>query len=275
MTHPQERIYVAFDIETTGLSPRDAKVVEIAGVRFTGQGDEIARFSTLANPGHEMSPDVIRIHGIRDDMVRRAPAPEEACRQFASWLHADDVLIAHNAPFDVSFIARALERASFAAPTNEVIDSLKVARALGLDLPNLRLATLISYFDLPEVGYHRALGDSLHVMHLFTVLLRLLSERQDGVSVRDVLRRCRVRGLRDEAQSVGLTSRVSLLPEAIHRGEIVTVQYDGERAEDRVHRVRPIKIVDRDGDSYLTAQCMSDGAVKQFRLDRIIGVQEE
>ena len=75
MTNLADRIYVAFDTETTGLSPKNAKVVEIAGVRFTAGGDEISRFSTLANPGDPMSPEVIQIHGIKDDMVRRAPAP--------------------------------------------------------------------------------------------------------------------------------------------------------------------------------------------------------
>ena len=172
MNDPKERIYVAFDTETTGLKPQQANVVEIAGVRFTGDGDEISRFSTFANPGGPMSPEVISIHGISDAMVSRAPDPSNACRQFASWLHKDDILVAHNAAFDVTFISTELTRGGHPAPHNRVIDSLKLTRLLELPVKNYKLATLVDHFGFPESGYHRAMADSLYVMHLVTTLIK-------------------------------------------------------------------------------------------------------
>ncbi|MCA9320219.1 MAG: WYL domain-containing protein [Planctomycetes bacterium] len=273
MTPPDERIFVAFDTETTGLSPREAKVVEIAGVRFTESGDEISRFSTLANPGDPMSPEVVRIHGIRDEMVRRAPAPEEACRQFAGWLHPEDVLIAHNAAFDVAFIATALTRGAHPCPRNRVVDTLQLSRALDLPVPNFRLSSLVEHFALPATGYHRALGDSLHVMALYQRLTEVMAE-EDPPRTRQLMEKAQVRSFHEMSKTLNLAPRVAVLPEAIVRGEIVTMRYEPDSGLGPFHRVRPIELCDIGGAEYLRAQCMHDGAVKAFRLDRIIGVEE-
>ncbi len=263
MNDPRDRIYVSFDTETTGLKPQQSNVVEIAGVRFTGSGDEISRFSTLANPGGPMSPEVISIHGISDAMVSRAPDPSNACRQFASWLHEDDILVAHNAAFDVTFISTELTRGGHEAPRNRVVDSLKLTRLLDLPVKNYKLATLVDHFGFEESGYHRAMADSLYVMQLMVALIA----RHEPREFDELMRRSTTSSHRDTAPStVGLAPRFAEIPEAISRGEVLVMRYAGERPQ----RVLPLTFCKFGGVDCLMAQCMTDGSVRQYRLSEII-----
>ena len=270
MIDPSDRIFVAFDTETTGLSPKQAKVVEIAGVRFTGTGDEISRFSTLANPGDPMSPEVISIHGINDAMVQRAPTPTEACRQFAAWLHEDDVLVAHNAGFDVAFIATELKRGGLPCPRNRVLDTLRWARDLKLPTANCKLQTLVDHYGLPETGYHRAMADSLHVMQL---MLRFL-EPEPPHRLEQLMRRATVNNHDATHHGFHLAPRFATLPDAIDRGDVLEMRYDGDDHHGIPQRILPLTLCSIGETDYLMAQCMTDGGVKQFRLDRVIALSE-
>ncbi len=263
MNDPKERIYVAFDTETTGLKPQQSNVVEIAGVRFTGDGDEISRFSTFANPGDPMSQEVINIHGISDAMVSRAPDPSNACRQFASWLHEDDILVAHNAAFDVTFISTELTRGGHAAPHNRVVDTLKLTRMLELPIKNYKLGTLVEYYGFKESGYHRAMADSLYVMQLITKLISQHEPRE----FEELMRRATTTSHAATAPStVGLAPRFSEIPHAIRRGDVLIMRYAGERPQ----RVLPLTFCKFGDNDCLMAQCMSDGSVRQFQLSQII-----
>ncbi len=263
MNDPKERIYVAFDTETTGLKPQQSNVVEIAGVRFTGGGDEISRFSTLANPGGPMSPEVISIHGISDAMVSRAPDPSNACRQFASWLHNDDILVAHNAAFDVTFISTELTRGGHEAPHNRVVDTLKLTRLMDLPVKNYKLGTLVDHFGFPESGYHRAMADSLYVMQLMVALIG----KHDPREFEELMRRATTSSHHATAPStVGLAPRFAAIPDAIRKGDVLTMRYAGERPQ----RVLPLTFCKFDDVDCLMAQCMTDGSVRQYRLSEII-----
>ena len=265
MTDPSERIFVAFDTETTGLKAAKGNVVEIAGVRFTGTGDEISRFSTLANPGGPMNPDVIKIHGINDSMVSRAPTPSKACLQFANWLHEEDVLVAHNATFDVGFISTELTRGGHEAPKNSVVDTLKLTRFLQLPVANYKLGTLVEHFDFPETGYHRAMADSLYVMQLMVELIK----KHPAKAMLELMRRSTVSNHHSTAPgTVGLAPRFSHLPAAMTRGDVLTMRYDGERPQ----RILPLTFAQVGKDECLLAQCLSDGSVREFELKRIIAL---
>ncbi len=269
MTLLRDKIYVAFDTETTGLSARQGKVVEIAGVRFTGTGTEIARFSTLANPGSPIGAEVTRIHGIDDTMVAHAPSSADACEQFAHWLCPQDVLLAHNAAFDVAFITSELIRSDLSCPKNAVVDTLRCARQMDIRVKNHKLGTLVEYFGFPATGYHRAMADSLYVMQLF---LEFINE-SPSMRIEELQIRA---GVDDHHASVSnhmdLQPRFQNLAETIAAGEVLTMRYDGSSSAGP-KRVMPLTLCSVAGVRYLVAQCMADGSVRQFELDRIISLE--
>lgn len=99
-------VFVAFDLETTGLDPKRERIVEIGAVKFDRRG-LIGRFSVLINPGVPMPAEASRINGITDDMLAGKPSLDEVLPDFLLFI-ADAALIAHNAPFDCSFVDAAL-----------------------------------------------------------------------------------------------------------------------------------------------------------------------
>lgn len=269
MADLRERIFVAFDTETTGLAPQTSKVVEIAGVRFTGAGNEIGRFATLANPGMSIAPEVTEIHGIDDGMVAHAPDPIDACRQFFSWVGEDDILIAHNAAFDVTFISAELARGHRHCPKNTVLDTLRLMKSMKLAIINHRLQTLVEFFELPTTSYHRAMADSLHVKELFLKYL----EYNDGIAVDHLADISAVDSVYDMVSGqLDVMPRFAQLSEMIEQAVILNMRYDGTDSRSGYDRILPLNVCNIGGDDYLVGQCMHDGRVKQFRLDRIIDI---
>lgn len=99
-------VFVAFDLETTGLDPKKEKIVEIGAVKFDRRGP-IARYSVLINPGIAMPAEASRINGITDVMLAGKPTLDEVLPDFIRFI-GNAALVAHNAPFDCSFVDAAL-----------------------------------------------------------------------------------------------------------------------------------------------------------------------
>ena len=85
---------IAFDLETTGLSPTFDHIVEISALKMTQGGEET--FSTLVHPPIEIPEKVIAIHGITNSMVKDAPEREEVLKNFKDFI-GGKALLAHNA----------------------------------------------------------------------------------------------------------------------------------------------------------------------------------
>ena len=102
--------YVAFDTETTGLWAASHRIVEIGAVKFVPAIEKFVTFQHLINPQRTMPEDVIEIHGITDDMVAKAETADIVLKRFIKFCGEDSILIAHNALFDISFVAGELER---------------------------------------------------------------------------------------------------------------------------------------------------------------------
>lgn len=153
--------YVAFDLETTGLSPQKGhRVIEIGA--YAVEGDSLSdSFHGLINPKRPISTVAQRVHGITREMLRGQPQAEEVMPAFHRYL-SDSTLIAHNARFDIEFLRH--EFARLRLPFNNPgLCTLKLSRQNFPGLPNYRLSTVARHLfgdAVNSLTLHRALADA-------------------------------------------------------------------------------------------------------------------
>jgi DNA polymerase III subunit epsilon len=171
---------VVVDVETTGWLPDQAELTEIGAVRLSG-GHRTGEFSSLIRPAGPIPADIALLTGITDEMVRRAPLAPTALKAFLNFA-SDCVLVAHNAPFDVGFLASACACAGVPWPPRAVLDTAVLARLLlGPEvIPDCKLATLAAYFRTSTAPCHRALADAKATVEVLAGLLKLVTEGRPG-----------------------------------------------------------------------------------------------
>jgi single-stranded-DNA-specific exonuclease len=160
--------FIILDIETTGLSPFADEICEICAVKtknFVVQ--EI--FHTLVKPKNKIPPEVIKVHGITDNMVKDAPEIEDVLPKLVEFIK-DDTLVIHNVDFDLSFINYYLKKLSLPRiPVSQTIDTLKIAKTY-FPLSSHSLSALCNDLFLKVKPTHRALDDALATLELFYYL---------------------------------------------------------------------------------------------------------
>jgi DNA polymerase III epsilon subunit family exonuclease len=167
------RPFVVFDVETTSRDVKQGAIVEIGAVRVNN-GKIEDRWSTLVNPG---VPIVGRqLHGITDDEVKDAPAPQAAAQQFMAWA-GDALLVGHNIGFDIGFLEAALGSGDH-IETGRYLDTLVIAREAYPDT-DLKLGELARFFELEVEPNHRALPDAEATAQL---LVRLGTDLPDRIN---------------------------------------------------------------------------------------------
>ncbi len=166
----EEAVYVVFDIETTGLSVVNNKIIELAGVKMKG-GEEIGRFSTFINPHEKIPYHISQLTNITDDMVVGAPELEPKLREFVDFIE-DAVLVAHNARFDMGFMQANLKQLGLPVLQNAVLDTLELARLMYPTLKNHRLNTLSDKFKVSLENHHRAIDDSIALGHVLFHMIK-------------------------------------------------------------------------------------------------------
>jgi len=119
---------IVLDTETTGLNPLGGdRVVEIGGVELVNHIPTGRHFHKYVNPERAMTEDAFRVHGLSDEFLRDKPRFVEIAEEMLAFF-GEATLIAHNAPFDVSFINAELDKARRPALRNTVIDTVELAR---------------------------------------------------------------------------------------------------------------------------------------------------
>ncbi|MFB5759687.1 PolC-type DNA polymerase III [Paenibacillus medicaginis] len=151
--------YVVFDIETTGLSITQNKIIEIAAVKMQ-EGQEIDRYATFVNPHERIPYNIQQLTNITDEMVKDAPGVEPVMEEFVKFV-GDAVLVAHNARFDIGFIQATLKKMGLTELTNPVLDTLELARLLFPTMKNHRLNTLTDKYKVALESHHRAIDDTI------------------------------------------------------------------------------------------------------------------
>ena len=167
--------FVVFDIETTGFSPVNNRIIEIGAVKVCG-GEVVDRFSTFVNPQVPIPFEIEKLTSIRDDMVMDAPLIEEVLPRFLEFCR-DCVLVAHNANFDMSFIIENSRRQGL--PTDYTfVDTVGIARVL---LPNQSKHTLDAVaktLNISLENHHRAVDDAECTAWIFVKFIKMLAEQE-------------------------------------------------------------------------------------------------
>jgi DNA polymerase III epsilon subunit family exonuclease len=264
----EDATFITFDTETTGLYPVAARLIEIGAVRFRMDAEEISVFEQLVDPQTPIPPDAQAVNHITDEMVRGQPRVDEVLPAFMDFLGGtDNILIAHNARFDMGFIGVDLIRMGLPLPEHLVLDTVLLARSLAPGLPSYSLEPLSGALGITCDQDHRALSDARLTKEVF----RELVKRNPGIrTVGDLLSAA-------PAQAFGQTRSQCVEPppgyedmaEAIEVRAVVEIVYLGGTRGEEPRELTPYAFLRAGGYVYLAGRCHIDGRNKMYRLDRI------
>lgn len=158
-------VFIAFDTETTGLDPLSGRIVEIGAVKFDRRGI-IARYNVLINPEMPMPEEAGKVNGITDEMLKGKPLIAAVFPDFFDFI-GNGVLVAHNAPFDISYVNAELKRIGKPPLTNKVVDTRIFAKEVFPGLSRYALQDLAVQLGITALEAHRAEDDARVCMELF------------------------------------------------------------------------------------------------------------
>ena len=174
MTFDEE--FVAFDLETTGLSSRTDRIIEIGAV-ILKNGEEVDRFQTFVDPERQLEKKIVDLTGITDDMLKGAPKIEEVLPKFLDFI-GDRVLVAHNSDFDTGFIRAECARLGYEYNLTAA-DTLILSQNLLTHLSKFKLNIVANALSLPDFNHHRAADDAMTCGLVMAHLMKKLEQEHD------------------------------------------------------------------------------------------------
>ena len=173
----KDSTYVVFDTETTGLSARFDKVIELAAVKMK-DGNVVDTFEQFIDPGHPLSQTTINLTSITDDMVRGSKSEEEVFKMFQDFCKGT-ILVGHNATFDVDFMNTGYARHGLPEISEPWIDTLPFARILYPEMKRFQLNTLAKKLNVNLEHHHRAIYDAEATGYIYYAMLKDAEEKLD------------------------------------------------------------------------------------------------
>ena len=184
--------FICFDVETTGMNPVNDALTQIGAVRLKN-GVVVDSFETFVDPERPIPANIVELTGITDEMVKGAPSQDEAVRALLSFA-GEAPLVAHNASFDVGFVAARTNQKAF-----DYIDTLELSRTLFPALPRHRLNSLATHFKVDQINHHRADDDARVLGLIFIKLMEEFNTRAPEVTT--------TKGLNEALTSIMLKNR--------------------------------------------------------------------
>ncbi len=255
---------VAFDTETSGAYPLESEVIEIGAVKWHN-GQIIDRFQTLVRPSELLTPENTRIHGITNDMVANAPLMKEVILGFCEFVN-DSVLLAHHAPFDLGFMAPAIEKNGLNFPKNKHFCTSLLSRSL-LHTTNHKLQTLVKELQLIGGDAHRAYDDAYACLQVFLKCIDKLSpevtvQRLQEIQIKDIKwDNYRVLNTDDE--------KIKTIVQSITESKPLQIKYEGGQSKKEFRTIKPKGLIRNPDGDYVNAVCDIDQQRKRFYLSKI------
>ncbi|MEG1719439.1 MAG: PolC-type DNA polymerase III [Clostridia bacterium] len=168
--------YIVFDLETTGLNADYERITEIGAV-LLDNGEIIDTFNTFVNPCKKIPQKITELTGITNEMVADAPLEKEALLAFLDFAK-DVTLVAHNSPFDMSFLYMAATRINVDID-NKVIDTVPLCRHVFPEMSSVKLNIVAKKLEIIQENHHRASDDAKVLAEIFKKLLISLDKEND------------------------------------------------------------------------------------------------
>lgn len=176
--------YIIFDLETTGLSAATERIIEIGAVKVEN-GEILESFDLFVDPEKAITPEITRLTSITNEMVAGAPKEAEALEQFFRFCDGCDILVAHNADFDMGFLRAAIRRCGREEDPVQ-IDTLVMARAMYPELKKHKLDTIAERLGVTQKHHHRADDDARVLAEIFLKMVQKLVEDVGITKVMDI-----------------------------------------------------------------------------------------
>ncbi len=176
--------YIIFDLETTGLSAATERIIEIGAVKVEN-GEILESFDLFVDPEKAITPEISRLTSITNEMVAGAPKEAEALEQFFRFCDGCDILVAHNADFDMGFLRAAIRRCGREEDPVQ-IDTLVMARAMYPELKKHKLDTIAERLGVTQKHHHRADDDARVLAEIFLKMVQKLVEDAGITKVMDI-----------------------------------------------------------------------------------------
>ena len=256
---------VAFDTETSGAYPVGSEIVEFGAVKWF-KGQVVDRLEMLIKPEIPLGEEVIKIHGITNEMVADAPPMKEVIAKIHAFLD-ESLGVAHHAPFDMGFIAYDIERFGLAMPTGPVFCSSLLSRKFIHGVENHKLQTLVRHLKLEGGSAHRAADDAYACLQ---VALRTLESLGPDAKIQSVLQ-AQEKKLEWPYYSLKFSTQLSLqnVVRALLARKDLNILYEKGSKSKQLRPVRPLGIVRNPDGDYLAAICLLDHQKKRFYLQHL------
>lgn len=174
------------DLETTGFSPGQARVISLAALALDADGRVQESVVSLLNPG--VDPGPTHVHGLTSEMLEDQPTFDEIVGDVIQLLKGR-TLVAHNVAFDYSFLTAEAELINAELPTEKVMCTVELTRRLGLECENFRLETLARHWGVAQLRPHDAFDDASVLANILKPALQLAREQGTWLPVRPVTRK--------------------------------------------------------------------------------------
>jgi DNA polymerase-3 subunit epsilon len=228
----------------------------------------IAEFETLINPGRHIPSHISSIHGITDDMVSSSPRIENVLPELIRFAGGRPFVI-HNSRFDLSFLEMECRRAGIPVPMWISFDTVVLARKSFPDLPNHKLNTLCSVFNI-DLSHHRAKADALGCLHVF----------RESIKTADPLRTWSHNDLCIYQSKIDRSGIIKELPFKERRGGRISVgkpaviRYIDSEGNITERKIIPKKIFKQGKQTIIFAFCCLRNEDRYFKSSRIDAVIE-
>ncbi|MDH4129056.1 MAG: exonuclease domain-containing protein [Spirochaetota bacterium] len=265
--------FTCFDIETTGLNPLDHNIIEVGAVKFTINEGIIDTFSSFIAFDGVIPKEVIKIHGITDNMIEDAPSISQVLKDFITFID-NNYLLAHNASFDASFIGFEIGKLGLEYPTNPIYDSLILSRKVFPNVKSHSLTNLIKTFKIESTQSHRALDDALATMKVFFKLIKRINN--SGIKDLNYLKRLVTPIFFSQFTLESFNNFTKLLKQlnqAIDESNHLMITYTNRLNEVTKRDILPSSIILKNGYIYLEGFCYLREEERHFRIDRIKKLQ--
>ncbi len=203
--------FCVLDFETTGISAKKSRVIEIGIVKIC-KLKIIDNFRTFINPAREIPFEITALTGIMTYNISEAPYFIDIIGNLSKFIK-NSILVAHNMPFDHSFLRNEFLLADKPIPNNPTLCTLKLARKLYPQLPSKSLGNLTRHFHISQRNVHRALGDAMSTAKLLLKMIRKLQDEHQIETVKELLRFQDSSGRKFRITKKSLIQDLSVLPD--------------------------------------------------------------